>query len=286
MIEFGRGEIATNGVTLNVHSSGVGPAVVLMHGWCGSAHSWRKLAPLLARDHLVIVPDMRGYGRSTKPEDGYDAASGADDMVGLLDHFGVERAHMVGHDMGAPVALVFGGRHPERTLTVTYIDEPLLGFDTERYTAFTEWNHGGYWQFGMHNTPGLPEIVYPGREEAFLKLLFSHMTMVKDAVTDEDVAVHASGMKVQDGIRGMTGWYRAAGKTGEQIRALAESGSVTVPTLAVRGEGGVAGILEEIKQAVPHATGVMIAGSGHLVPEEKPSDLEGVLRDHFARVSG
>ena len=178
--------------------------------------------------------------------------------------------------MGAPVALVFAARHPDRTLTVAYADEPLLGFDTERYTAFTDWNHGGYWQFGMHNFPGLPELLYPGREEAFLRLIYAAMTVVKDAMTEADVAAHARGMKAPNGIRGMTGWYRAALETGAQIRAVAAAG-------AVRGAGGVAGIVEEIRQAVPHALGLTIPDCGHLVPEERPAEFERVLREHFAR---
>lgn len=283
--DFGAETVRTNGTRLFVRHTGEGPAVLLMHGWCGSSHSWRKLAPLLVRDHRVIVPDMRGYGRSDKPEDGYSAADGAADMAGLLDAFGVERAHVVGHDMGAPVALVFAARYAERTLSVAYIDEPLLGFDTERYTAFTDWNHGGYWQFGLHNTPGMPELLYPGREGAILKLLFSHMVMVQDAMTDADVAEHAYGMMQPGGLAGMTGWYRAALETGKQIRDLAERGIVRAPTIAIRGEGGVAGVADEIRQAVPDATGVTIAGSGHLVPEEKPDELERVLREHFARTS-
>lgn len=64
----GADQRSLNGVRLHVRRGGQGPqAVVLLHGWCGSSHSWRQLAPLLARDHTVIVPDMRGYGRSEKP---------------------------------------------------------------------------------------------------------------------------------------------------------------------------------------------------------------------------
>jgi pimeloyl-ACP methyl ester carboxylesterase len=282
---FSKENIRANGVNFHVRHGGSGPAVLLMHGWCGSSHTWRKLAPLLAQDHVVIAPDMKGYGRSDKPEQGYDAMTAASEMAAILDHFGIEKAHVVGHDMGAPVALVFAGLFPERTLTAIYMDEPLLGFDTERYTAFTQWNHGGYWQFGLHNTPGMPELFYKGNEEAFLRIIFDAMTVVKDALTEEDIAEHAFGMKSENGIRGMTGWYRAAFSTGEQINDIARKQAVKCPTLAICGERGVAGIVKEIKQAVPHATGITVAGSGHLMPEEKPEDLAKALRTHFATSS-
>jgi len=283
--DFTREPIATNGVTLSLLRGGAGPAAVLLHGWCGSSWSWRKLGPLLAGDFTVLAPDLRGYGDSDKPEGGYDAESEAADVLGMLDHFGIERAHLVGHDMGAPVALAFSGLYPERALSVAWVDEPLLGFDTERYTAFTDWNHGGYWQFGFNATPGLAELMYAGREEAFLALIYSHMVQVKDAVTPDDVREQARGMKQPGGIAGWVGWYRAALETGSQLRRLADRNAFQRPVLAVAGAGGVAGIVEEIKQAVPHAKGAVIANCGHLVAEEQPEKLARLLRDHFARAA-
>ena len=288
-VDFTRERVATNGTTLSVLRGGpkdpAVPAVVLLHGWCGSSWSWRKLAPLLADGHDVIVPDMRGYGGSDKPEGGYDAQSEARDILGLLDHAGIGRAHIVGHDMGAPVALAFSGLFPDRTATVTYVDEPLLGFDTERHTAFTDWNHGGYWQFGFNATPGLAELMYAGHEEAFLTLIFGLMVQVKDAVTADDVREQARAMKEPGGITGWVGWYRAALETGAQVRALAKQGAFKRPVLAVAGVKGIPRIVEEIKQAVPHAAGMLIEECGHLVAEERPGELAALLRAHFAAAS-
>ena len=283
---FTRDRVATNGTVLNVlrgGPTGSTPAVVLLHGWCGSSWSWRKLAPLLADTHHVIVPDMRGYGASDKPAGGYDAQNGARDVLGLLDHAGIGQAHVVGHDMGAPVALAFSGLFPERTATAAYVDEPLLGFDTERYTAFTDWNHGGYWQFGFNATPGLAELMYAGHEEAFLTLIYGLMVQVGNAVTPDDVREQARALKEPGGIAGWVGWYRAALETGAQIRALAQQGAFNRPVLAVAGAKGIPRITEEIKQAVPHAAGALIEGCGHLVAEEKPAELAALLRTHFAR---
>lgn len=285
---FAQARLASNGIRLNVwHGGGDGPAVVLLHGWCGSSHTWRMLAPLLAdAGHLVIAPDVRGYGDSDKPEGGYDAANGAADVAGVLDALGVTRAHIVGHDMGAPIALLFADRYPARTLTAAWLDKPLLGFDTERYTAFTDWNHGGYWQFGFNATPGLAELMYAGREEAFLTLIYGLMTVNKAAVTPADVAEQARGLKMPGGIAGWVGWYRAALETGAQMRAAAARGGVKAPFLAVRGDGGVAGILDEIKRALPHARGEVLARCGHLVAEERPAELAALLTGHFAYADG
>lgn len=286
MIEdFDADTVSANGIDLHVLSHGGGDGLLLMHGWCGSSHSWRKLAPLLASSHHVIVPDMRGYGDSAKPDAGYDAANAAADMAGVLDAMGVERAHIVGHDMGAPVALVFADRYPDRTASVTWIDEPVLGFDTERYTAYTDWNHGGYWQFGFNSTPGLAELMFAGREAEFLKLIFGLMTVNKAAVTDADIEEYARGMRSENGITGWVGWYRAALETGAQVRAAAERGAVTMPFLCVKGDVGVSGLLEEIKQVAPLARTEVIAQCGHLVAEERPDELAGLLLNHFKAVA-
>lgn len=280
--DFKTERVLSNGTFLNLRRGGSGPAVVLLHGWCGSSWSWRKLAPLLAAAHDVLVPDMRGYGSSDKPGEGYDAHNEAVDVLGLLDRCGIDRAHIVGHDMGAPVALAFSGLHSTRTASVAWIDEPLLGFDTERYTSFTEWNHGGFWQFGFNATPGLPELMFAGREEAFLTLIYGLMTQVKGAVTAEDVREQARGMKGEGGIAGWVGWYRAALQTGEQLKALAERHAFRSPVLAVAGSHGIKDIGQEIKRAVPHATAAVIDGCGHLVAEERPEELATLLRAHFA----
>ena len=102
-----------DGVTLHYRLGGQGTPVILMHGWMGTSHTWRKVAPLLAQNYTVIVPDMRGYGASDITQEGYDAVNGATDMRGILEAEGFSIAHIVGHDMGALVALAFAGTFPD-----------------------------------------------------------------------------------------------------------------------------------------------------------------------------
>lgn len=194
---FNNQRVVSNGVTLNARRGGSGPEVLLMHAWCGSSYTWRSHASLLAQDYDVIVPDMRAYGDSDKPEAGYDACSGARDMLGLLHHFGVGQAHMVGYDMGAPVALVFAGEHPGRIASIAWLDGPRLGYHTERSTAYTGCNHGGYWQFGFNSTPDLAELMYAGREEASLQLIHGPMGVQDDAVPAEVVREEQPGPLAQ-----------------------------------------------------------------------------------------
>jgi pimeloyl-ACP methyl ester carboxylesterase len=90
-------EIVTNGVTIHVRSGGSGSAVVLLHGYGETGDMWAPLAADLARDHTVIVPDLRGLGLSSKPAGGFDKKTQAEDVVGVLAALGVAQADVVAH---------------------------------------------------------------------------------------------------------------------------------------------------------------------------------------------
>src|SRR3974390_3508618 len=112
--EFRRREIATNGTTIYVRSGGAGPAVVLLHGYGETGDMWVPLAVDLARDHTVVVLDLRGMGLSSKPAGGFDKKTQAGDVAGVMDALGVRRADVVAHDIGNMVAFAFAAQHPER----------------------------------------------------------------------------------------------------------------------------------------------------------------------------
>lgn len=93
---------------------GQGPALLLIHGIGDSSDTWRKLIPLLARDHTVVAPDLLGHGLSEKPRADYSVAGYANAMRDLLSVLGIERATVVGHSLGGGVAMQFAYQYPER----------------------------------------------------------------------------------------------------------------------------------------------------------------------------
>ncbi|MEQ8305662.1 MAG: alpha/beta hydrolase [Hoeflea sp.] len=277
--------VPTNGIELNVKTWGdpADEAVVLMHGWMGTSHTWRKLAPLLAEDRFVIVPDMRGHGASDKPDAGYDAVGLAADIKGLLDHFGKTEAHVVGHDMGALVSLAFAGTYPETALSMTYLDEPLIGYNLDQFTVYREETYGGYWHFGFNSAPGLAEILVEGKEQAFVDWFVPLMHAPNpDAVTAEDRAIYAEGLKTENGISGSVGWYRATFETARQLRALGDAG-IDVPMMAWGGEYGVPVTHSQFEAISEDVRGGIIPGMGHLLPEEAPDFLAAELNSFFTQ---
>lgn len=269
-----------DGVTLHYRQGGQGTPVLLLHGWMGTSHTWRKIAPLLAANHTVVVPDMRGYGASDITTDGYDAVHGAKDLQGILEAESLGKTHIVGHDMGALVAMAFAGTFPDRTQTLTYLDEPLVGYNLERFTAFTEESHGGFWHFGLHYAPGLVEILYKGHEQELVDYLMPLMAAQPDVVTAADRQIYAASLLRENGITGNVGWYRAAFETARQLRAIGDR-KLSMPVLAYGGEYGLPSTYEQMQLVSDTVSGGIIPGCGHLLPEEAPEFLAEQMSEFF-----
>lgn len=99
---------------LHLMEAGDGPPVLMLHGWPQHAWCWRKVIPLLAGDHRLICPDLRGFGWSGAPGTGYDGETFGADALALMDALDLERAHVIGHDWGGFAAFVMALRRPER----------------------------------------------------------------------------------------------------------------------------------------------------------------------------
>jgi pimeloyl-ACP methyl ester carboxylesterase len=112
--EFRTREIATNDTSIYVRSGGTGPAVLLLHGYGETGDMWAPMAFDLARDHTVVIPDLRGMGLSSKPAGGFDKKTQAGDMAGVLDELKIDRADLVTHDIGNMVGYAFAAQYPAR----------------------------------------------------------------------------------------------------------------------------------------------------------------------------
>src|SRR5580704_5114373 len=120
--EFRTRDIATNGTSIHVRSGGTGPAVVLLHGYGETGDMWVPMAVDLARDHTVVVPDLRGMGLSSKPAGGFDKKTQAGDIAGVLDELKIDQADLVTHDIGNMVGYAFTAQNPDRVRRFVLID--------------------------------------------------------------------------------------------------------------------------------------------------------------------
>ena len=120
-------DISTNGATLHVRIGGQGPAAILLHGYGETGDMWVPLAAELARDHTVIVPDLRGMGLSSRPQSGYDKKTQGHDVAGVLDTLTIDRADLITHDIGNMVGYAFAAQSKGRVARFVIMDAPLPG---------------------------------------------------------------------------------------------------------------------------------------------------------------
>jgi pimeloyl-ACP methyl ester carboxylesterase len=116
--------VQANGIRQHVVIGGEGPPLLLIHGWPESWYAWRLLMPALAKNFTVIAVDQRGIGLTDKPQDGYDSATLASDLVALMDALGHQRFAAVGHDTGYIIGYALAADHPDRVARVALAEIP------------------------------------------------------------------------------------------------------------------------------------------------------------------
>ena len=119
--------IDANGTQIYVRVGGHGPAVVMLHGYGETGDMWQPLAVAMAKNHTVIVPDLRGMGLSAHPDGGYDKKNQGRDVAALLDALHVDRVDVVAHDIGNMVAFAFVAEQPQRVTHLVLMDAPIPG---------------------------------------------------------------------------------------------------------------------------------------------------------------
>jgi len=168
--------IHTNGIALEVFHAGAGKPIVLCHGWPEHAFSWRhQVAPLVAAGYHVIVPNQRGYGHSSKPDqiESYDINHLTADLCGLLDHFGYDEALFVGHDWGAIVVWNMAIMHRERVTGVINLSVPFMERGTSEWVGFWESQLGGdFYIVHFNRQPGVADRVFEQHRDQFLRNLY------------------------------------------------------------------------------------------------------------------
>ncbi len=150
-----------NGLKLHYLTSGHGPAVILLHGYTQTSRMWRPVIPLLADKFTVIAPDLPGIGDSVIPKDGLDMKNAAIRIHGLCQSLHIERARVVGHDIGLMVAYAYAAMYPTEVEKLVVMDAFLPG--VEGWEPY--YNNPNLWHFRFHGPT--PEALVAGREKTY-----------------------------------------------------------------------------------------------------------------------
>ncbi len=309
--------IETNGIRMRIAEAGTdGPLVLFAHGWPESWYSWRHQIPALAAaGYRVVVPEMRGYGQTDAPEsvEAYDVVELAADMVGILDAVGVDKAIIVGHDWGAPVATNSVLLHPTRFSGLVMMSVPYGGRAENSPMDAMRRNFGdNFFYILYHNeSGGVAESEYDSDPRGLLSRLYlspdsprEDPTVVDPKrvaggwiprlgapkglpawLTEADLDYYVAQFE-QSGFRGGVNYYRNIERNWEVTAHLADTG-IQVPTLFVAGErdmviagAGAANLQSRIGQVASDLRGVvLIPGIGHWVQQEAPDETNHALLD-------
>ncbi len=267
----------TDGAKLHVRVGGQGPAVVLLHGFGDTGDMWAPLAADLARDHTVVVPDLRGMGLSSRPAGGYDKRTQAADIRSVLTALGLDRAAVVGHDIGTMVAYAYAARYPDKTEKLVVMDAPVPGIppwdSIVRLPALWHFDFGG---------PDAERLV-AGRERIYLDRFWNEFAGDRTKI-DEATRRHYAKLYARPGA------MRAAFAQFNSIRQDAEDNKVAMatklgmPVLAIGGEKSFgANEAAVMRNAATDVTELVVPNAGHWLMEEAPSTTITAVRAFLSR---
>ena len=265
-------------VRLHYVTAGVGPPVVLLHGWPETWYMWRGVIPALAARHRVIAPDLRGLGDSSRPARGYDKLTVASDIARLMGSLGHDRYCVGAHDWGAPVAFALAAQNRGAVRAMTIFDAPVPGDGGP--DAFNRWHHL------FHSVPELPEALVEGREALYLSWFYRAGGATPGAIPAEVQAEYVRAYSAPGAMRAGFEYYRAWPQDcADNARLIAADGPLTMPIRAYGG-GAASGrgnaALESWRRVGTQVEGGAAAGAGHWIPEELPDWSAARMLELFA----
>ncbi len=283
--------------------AGKGEPIVLCHGWPEHAHSWRHQIPALVEaGYHVIVPNQRGYGKSSRPTavTAYDIEHLTGDLVGLLDHYGYADATFVGHDWGAMVVWGLALLHPRRVKRIINLSLPYQERGERPWIEMMEEFLGADDYFVHFNRqPGVADAVLAANTERFFRNLYrknepqlpppAGMLMMHLAQTDTplgepllsdgDLAVLVDAFE-HSGFTASINWYRNLDRNWHWLAAV--NPIIEHPALMIYGDRDRIPPFEKLPDFVPQVE-VAHLDCGHWIQQEKPQETNRLMLDWLAR---
>lgn len=262
-----------------------GVPVVLLHGWPQTSWAWRRMVPLLSPMCDVIVPDLPGFGFSSKPESGFDKRTIARRLREFVKALGLSRIALVGHDLGGHVAYAYAAQWPEEVSHLAFIESSLPMFGQEEAMDVSK---GGSWHFGFNMAGDISEELVRGREYLFVDYvmrrdkvgLFDSM-----AVSEADIQHYASALARPGALRSSFSYYRTLPVDREDNRVWGQT-PLSMPVLAVGAQWGYgAASSQTIRRVASNVEDVLIERCGHYPPEERPAELASAIQDLLTKPS-
>src|SRR6267378_355721 len=260
--------VEANGVKLHYLIAGKGDPVVLLHGYAETSHMWLPLIAKLSDKHTVIAPDLRGFGQSSAPPDGYTKAAMAQDIHALVKSLKYDRIWLVGHDIGLMVAYAYAAQYPGEIDRLVLMEAFLPGVG--------DWNNvfllRDLWHFHFYGK--MPLALVTGRERIYLEHFWNDFAAdPKKSLSEADRKFYANEYAKPGHMAAGMEVFRAFEKDAADFAGFAKT-SLPMPMLVLSGEkAGGNFLIEQGRLVATNVDGVVIKGSGHWLMEEAPDQV-------------
>ncbi|RKH12390.1 alpha/beta hydrolase [Corallococcus sp. CA053C] len=261
-----------NGTRLHFVIGGQGSPVVLLHGYTQTHLMWWRLAPELARNHTVIVPDLRGAGESAAPSEGYDKETLARDVRALVKKLGFEKVSVVGHDIGLMVAYAYAALYPQEVERLAVLDAFIPGIEPWSDQIMRSRD---VWHFSF-NGPTAEKLVQ-GRERIYLDHFWNDMAANPKAVSETERQAYTEAYAAPGRLHSTWSYFQTFDQDQKNFRELARH-KLPMPVMVIGGDRSLGEALVAQMRAVstqvePH----ILKDTGHWVSEERPDEVRKLL---------
>ncbi len=273
----------TNGIQLHYVTQGEGELVLLLHGFPEFWYSWRHQIPVLAKKFRVVVPDLRGYNDSDKPDTGYDLDTLTHDVQGLLTHFGSKTASVVAHDWGGSIAWHWAQHFPDQIRKLVVLNSPHPAcMRRELLSNLDQFQRS--WYLFFFQLPWLPEWLFQRNLNEWVQQIFQETSIRKSAFTRQDLNIYKTALAKPKVISSALKYYRAIFDLRAVQNWLTEPiHQILSPTLLIWGEEDQVlskSLTENMEQFFSNTFRMEFIGDcGHWTQQEAPQTVNRLLLD-------
>ena len=261
-----------DGVQLHYLMAGHGPTVILLHGYTQTSRMWKPIIPLLAERFTVIAPDLAGIGDSGIPASGLDMKTSVIRIHALARSLGVEKAKVVGHDIGLMVAYAYAAQFPAEVEKLVVMDAFLPG------VAGWEpiYNDPNIWHFRFHGPT--PEALVKGRERTYFEYFWNDLAADKTrSIPEADRKAYTDAYSRPGRMRAAWAYFASWPELAKDFAQLSQT-KLTMPVLSIGGEKSLGNQLaQQMKLVASEVTVVVLKDTGHWVLEERPKETTDAL---------
>ena len=262
-----------NGVKLHYITAGHGAPLILLHGYAETSLMWKPIIPVLAERFTVIAPDLPGIGDSDIPAHGLDMKSAAISIHDLAKSLGVQKAEVVGHDIGLMVAYAYAAQFASEVTKLVLMDAFLPG--VEGWEAV--YNNPNIWHFRFNGPT--PEALVQGRERTYFEYFWNDLAADKTrSIPEADRKAYTAAYARPGRMHAGWAYFVSFQQAAKDFAQLSQT-KLHMPVLTIGGEKSLGEALgQQTKLVATDVTVVVLKDTGHWVVEERPKETTEALQ--------